>query len=117
MAIGTALVDKGRIHRRTKTSQKVDGERQMTESSIVGDWFKCRLFATSSTEVQRDGRREATQSHEFIVGRRTQIKASDEIEVESQNIPGGIFKVAGPPEELRKKRTVIGYKLTLIRAE
>jgi hypothetical protein len=117
MAIGTALVDKGRIHRRSKTSDKVDGERQMTESVEVGGFFKCRLFPSQTSEVQRDGRREATTRHEFIVGRKTLIDASDLIEVESKNVTGGMFRVAGPPEELRKKRTVIGYKLTLVRAE
>lgn len=117
MALGTALVDRARIHRRSKTSTKVDGERQMTESEVIGDWFRCRLFSTSATEQQENGRREATERHEFIVGRKTLIKQSDEIEVDSKQLEGGMFMVAGPPEELRRRRTVIGYRLTLIRAD
>ncbi len=122
MALGTALVDKGRIHRRSVSVDVdddpviIDGEKQYS-TATEGEWFRCRLFVGSSSEVQGDGRRKEVFRHQMMCGRKVDINRDDEVEIESKQLGTQKFRVDGEPKELRKRRTVIGYEVVLVRSE
>lgn len=121
MALGSALVDRARIWRRERTEQVVDGERQLTakQKFPATRWFRVRLEVTPTSERQEDGRRAETRRHSILVGRKWggQIRATDEIEVESAQLGSRTYQVTGQPEPLRRRRTVIGYVVQLVEAE
>lgn len=121
MALGAALVDRGRFVRREKATTEVDGERQFKDAVPEEQrWFRCRLQMLKGSEQQQDGRRRRVVRPMLTVGRKVKIKKGDQIEIKCKELYGNelvVFTVDGDPEPMRKRRTVIGYEATLARPE
>lgn len=124
MALAGALVDKGRCISNQALPQRVEGTTQMTP--VATAWFKCRLSLPKGTEPAdptASDRRRYVRQPELLVGHRDKdghpidIKGKDRIEVDSRQFGNLHFEVVGDPEPLRKKRRVIGWVLTLERAD
>lgn len=119
MALGGALVDKGWTISRTKTEEKVDGERKFGAPS-KGKRFRCRLDMVAGSEQNTEGRWRRIIRPTLVVGRKSTLKANDEVEVKSKEALKHLgeeiikFKVVGDPLPIRKRRTTIGYVYTLV---
>lgn len=120
MAIGAALVDRGRIVQKVGTGVKVEGTTQMSRTH--GQWFKCRLFLDIGqyTERSEQGeRRKVVQTPQLLFGARDvdnvayALVAEDEVEVNSPQFGVSTWRVRGDPQPIRKKRTVIGGMVEL----
>lgn len=128
MALGTALVDRARVIRRVEADPDVEpvvveGEKVMVPKEGdkfddgVGPWFRCRIDSRQVSELQQDGRRKTVTRHTLLVGRKADIRGSDLIETKSKQMGNAKYTVDGDPSELRKRRTVIGYEVRLVKAE
>lgn len=126
MALGAALVDRARVVRRAPTARKVEGVSEV--AWVEGPWFKARLSLTAGQPGPADGSRARRQGDTpaLMVGVRD--LAGDVIEwldgeafVDVLSVSQGMaepvrYRVNGDPTPIRKKRTVIGYEVSLARA-
>lgn len=127
MAFGSALVDKGWILRREDTEPEetwVEGERQLEpkdpEDDKATNRFRCRFQLVKGSESQQDGRRRRVVRPVLLWGRNTKIQKGDRVKIRSREhfgVEEPVFQVDGDPEPLRKRRRVIGYEATLVKAE
>lgn len=124
MGLGSALVDRARAIRHEQSAQKIDGRTQQL-GQTTGPWFRCR-FEQAARPRSKDGNRTRAASNPTIMcgprdenGDPVSITVQDEIEVEAEEVDpaSGRFRVAGDPEPIRKKRTLIGWSIPLKRVE
>lgn len=137
MALGAVLVDRAYLIRQEAIvvggeegeGEEVEGTTVVeVEGSTVyeedeGPEFKARLQIESASERTRDGVTQTDPRPMLLTakkdseGTELDFKPSDRIKVVSKQLGTAIWEVDGEPEPLRKKRTVIGWQLTLHRVE
>lgn len=135
MALGSALVDKAETLRREAETEGegeevwVDGEKQFVpaEKSNVPSpkkTFRCRFQEIKGSEQQQDGRRRRVVRPSLLWGRKMVLQKGDKVRVffkQKQWVEkygeSAVFQVDGDPEPLRKRRTIIGFEATLVKAE
>lgn len=95
-------------------------------STVTEDWFRCRLQLPAAPETaDPTGRRRTTTVPTLMYALRdsagVDIRLSPEVRVEVESpaqLPDReLFDVVSMPEPMRKKRTVIGWTVTLRRVE
>lgn len=135
MALGSALVDKAETLRREAETEGegeevwVDGEKQFVpadESNVPSPkkTFRCRFQEIKGSEQQQDGRRRRVVRPSLLWGRKMVLQKGDKVRVffkQKQWVEkygeSAVFQVDGDPEPLRKRRTIIGFEATLVKAE
>lgn len=123
MALGAALVDRGRTVR--QQAQAVPKVRGATQFNVVrGDWFKVRLTLPAASESPDPGyRRRAVRAPTILyamkdtAGQLIALSMEDRIEIVSKALGTAVWDVASQPEPIRKKRKQIGWLATLRRVE
>jgi hypothetical protein len=121
MGIRAALVDRAYRLRKVPRSRRVEGSTvfQPTESEAV----KARLSIANAGEQAEDGRVFTEPTPTLLVykrdlaGEELDWKSTDRIRVESRELGTHDFELQGEPQPIRKKRTIIGWTLTLRRTE
>lgn len=123
MALGAALVDRARIHRRTSAAFKVEGRTQF--STVTGPWFRCRLDLRARPQEREAGSQEPRVVERptlmtgvrDVDGREIDLMSTDRVEVRSPELGNAFFAVTADPTPMRKKRRVIGWEVALTRVE
>lgn len=122
MALGSALVDRAKFVRRAPTGKRVEGTKLFHDTP--GPWFRCRLQMPQQQESGEGGRRRGVTVPTLTVGRRDQdggiieFKGDDRIVVRSNQLATDTtLQVNGDPEPIRKRRTIIGWTVTLTRVD
>lgn len=123
MALGAALVDRARRVTKEASTVRVEGTTPMAE--VRSAWFRCRLFLGGDRESQgEDGSYvRSVRGPTLLYGVRDadgavlDVGYDEKLEVESAQLGDALWRVAGEPEPLRKRRTVIGYQVTLERVQ
>lgn len=123
MALGTALVDRARLISKQSTGRKVDGKTQAGD--VTGPWFRARLELPEGQEGDSNvtGRRRTVVRPSLMCGARDSegntisFGSHDRLDVDSPQLGRATFEVAGEPKPMRKRRTVIGWEVTLARVE
>jgi hypothetical protein len=122
MALGSALVDRGRIVRQATTGVKVEGTTIFEPEFLP--LFKCRLTLNEDVEKDADPRRKrVTREATLMVNKKdkghnlVEVRASDRVEVISKQLGTGVWEVTGDPEPLRKRRVVIGWIVGVSRVD
>lgn len=121
MALGSALVDKARVHRTLKTSAKLQGTLQTKE--FTSEWFRCRVTMPRGSEQTEEGRRKKQKTPELMCGRvnvlgeAVEILAGDTLELQSVQLGNVTLQIAGDPEPIRKRRSIIGWQVGLSKVE
>lgn len=122
MALGSALVDKARVHRRAKTNAKLQGTKALIDLP-PSEWFRCRLTIPKGSETHEEGRHKRSKTPELTVNKRdikgklVDIQAGDKLEIQSREFGNVSYEVAGDPEPIRKRRSIIGWMLNLSKVE
>lgn len=122
MALGAALVDRGRVVRLGEPGPKVEGTTKYKD--VKGPLFKCRLEEGQQSEGEVNPNRKRVTANANMIydkkdssGNVLEIRASDRVEVVSQELGTAIWEAGGSPEPLRKRRKVIGWEIPLRRVE
>lgn len=123
MAFGTALVDRARIVREEPQPRKVEGRTIF--STVTYPWFRARLtIGARPRTADPTGGRTRVESRPTLMyalrdesGEPVALDAEDQVEVESVGQASGLWRLDGQPQPIRKRRTVIGYEVTLRRVE
>lgn len=118
MALGSILVDRARTVRKAAQPTKVDGTTQHV--AVTGDWFKCRLWIRETRESASpgDGPRRTVQRPTLIYRDRDNsiaLKRTDKVQVDSAQFGETKWEVVADPEAWRKKRSIVGFQVTLQR--
>lgn len=98
---GRALADRARIVRDVAVGPVVEGRRATTATSL--DWMPARLVLAPSREVDGDGRRRIVESGQ-VVCTATDVKTSDELDIESVTAGDGRWRVTGRPQTIVTRR-------------
>lgn len=121
VSLGSVLVDRGRVVRRTATGQRVEGT--VVRSDVSGEWFRCRLDLPGQQESRDDHRSRRASSPTLIAfrsdvtGQPVAITGDDRIEVVSRELGTLVLEVRGAPMPLRKRRRVIGWEVQVQEVE
>lgn len=116
--LGGALRDRARVIRTQTTPVRVEGGYQKRE--VPGPWF--RAFYEPGTESESRGvsgvrRREAgsqlVTARRALDGSTIEILATDAVEINSTVHGSFRMDVDGEPERLAKRRTTIGWLVSL----
>lgn len=114
-------VDQGRLLIKEPTAARVEGRTSFVP--VPGSWFKCRLFYEGAQD-QADAQQAhwktvpapqvmaVTHAHD---GSRLVFHSDYRLQVRSHQLGDAIWRLAGEPEPLRKRRRVIGWLLTVER--
>lgn len=124
MGLRSALVDRARIVRKQTTGPRVLGTTSVVPTH--GSWFRCRLDLPMGPEDTTEpglgaGRRSARKRPQVMFDVRDEdggtvaLSFSDQIEIDSPQLGLATWKVTATPRPIRKKRTVIGWEVTLER--
>lgn len=121
MAILSVCVDRARIMRKEPSVERVEGTT--TFEVVPEQWFKCRLFLTSTTDIP-----DAAQSHWLSTsapqvlcgirdcdGERIVLRSDQHLDIKSRQLGRALWRADGEPQPLRKKHRVIGYVLIVSR--
>jgi hypothetical protein len=113
MAFRGILVDRARrVDRRRGYRNPELGESEFVVQ--VGDWYKARLISPQSQESR--GANEAakeTISAELLVEKEMTLEINDRIEVDSNELGNDTWVVIGAPDQLRKKRSILGQSVQI----
>jgi hypothetical protein len=108
------LRDKARIIRKTKSATRTEGGYKTTD--VPGPWFRCHYAQGDESEARSDGgvrrHRAGPQvvTHRLALdGSTIDVKAEDEIEIDSRT--HGVFRagITGAPLRMHKGRIWIGW--------
>ena len=119
MALRSALVDQGYLHRGVKTAKKVGGRSLFKETE--GPMFRVRLDVSATPQSTTDGMIREVISPRLLTGKSDsegnplEFKSSDVIRVISGQLGEELWEVQGDPEPLRKRRSLIGWQLNIQR--
>lgn len=121
MGLGAALVDRARPLRKEPTTARVEGTTRVAWTTH--EWFRARLFlgGDAEGEAPQSNHKRVLRTPTLLCGRADSsgaalvIQHDDRLEVDSAQLGRAVWEVTGEPEPLRKRRTVIGYQLTLRR--
>lgn len=116
-------MDSGRILRKAG-AVKVGGRTTFVETE-PGQWFSCRLFLPQSPESYDPARvsKRVVRAPTLLYGtdddegNELEVRLSDRIEIESDDLGTALWEVTGAPQPLRKKEGVLGWQATLKRVE
>lgn len=119
MALGSALVDRARVVAQQPLPIKVGGSTRFAE--VEGEWFRCRLTLPAAPETAdaSGARRRPVIVPTLLYGVRdlqggeVALSTENRVEVRSAALGDAQWEVVSNPEPLRKKRTIIGYQVTL----
>lgn len=121
MGLRAALVDTAYRIRKGPTGERVEGSTVFR--SAESEPIKARLNIQQAGERTEDGRVLTEPQPTLLVYKRDLLgeeldwKATDRIRVESIQLGTHEYELQGDPQPIRKKRTVIGWSLTLRRTE
>lgn len=121
MGLRAALVDRAYRVRKGATSKRVEGSTIFTAQE--SEAIKARLSIQQAGERTEDGRVLTEPQPTLIIYKRDTLgeeldwKATDRIRVESRELGTHEYEVSGDPQPMRKKRSIIGWTLTLRRTE
>src|SRR4051812_29824890 len=97
--LATALSDRARVVRRIATGPRVEGSRQTAE--VTDDYFPCRVVEAPSREA-RDGRGSVRLVQQAtLVCQTDDVRATDEVEVNSRTAGDARWRVSGEPTTIR----------------
>lgn len=129
MALRGALQDRARFVREEADARRVEGRTIFHPRS--SPLFRCRLEINDGPKSKDDAQTmSVSQSYSLMTDRidaehnPLRFQPDDQIEVESRELAEttergwqtvGVFQVDGEPEQIRKKRRVIGWELRLKR--
>jgi hypothetical protein len=123
VGLNTALVDKARVLSKATSSDRVEGTT--VYESAVSAWFRARLELGpgAGSGAEATGAQQSVRNPSLMcgikdsVGELIVINGQDRLEVQSGNLGHNTFDVVGDPAPIRKKRKVIGWTVTLRRAD
>jgi hypothetical protein len=121
MALTAALVDKARVINRRDAGRVVEGRRITVPEQ--GPWFRCRLRPAGSAEDTDDGRVAYRNRTTLLVGvrdssgQKIEIRGSDQLEVDSKELGHARWQVTGDPKPIRKRRTILGWRVSVSKLE
>jgi hypothetical protein len=115
MSLAAVCVDRARIIVKEAGGPRKEGKTSFVQ--VPGQWFKCRLFleGTTDTEDPQAGRWSSQSTQQLIClprdldGNPLVFRADRALDVLSKELGRAVWRLAGEPEPLRKKRRVIGY--------
>lgn len=124
MALRAALVDRARIVRRERTGPRVMGTTPLVP--VTGSWFRVRLDLPMGPEDTSEqgiggGRRKAIKRPQIMYdridedGEPVELSFTDQLEIESPQLGTAVWRVTATPRPIRKKRSVLGWEVTLER--
>lgn len=117
MGLNAVLKDKGRTISQEKSEVRIEGTKQRITSQSVQ--FKCRLEMVKSSEASDQGYHRTAVRPRIMVGKRTELRANQSIEILSPQIHGNDewveYSIDGDPEPYRKKKSVVGWEANLVR--
>lgn len=120
MALGAALVDRARTVSKSG-SRRVEGTTRLRETR--SPWFKARIMLAEAPEsLEQDDRRRALSRPGLMYARLdengdpVEVRNTMQVEVVSSALEDPlIYDVAGDPKPIRKKKRVIGWRVSLSR--
>lgn len=121
MSIRHVCVDRGRLLVKEPSARRVEGST--TFVPVPGPWFRCRLFyegAPDQTDPQGGHFKEVSEPQVLVPvtaldGSRLDFHADHRLQVNSRELGHAVWRLAGEPEPLRKRRRIIGWLLTVER--
>lgn len=140
MALGSALVDRAfLLRKRPATPEDEIGPPEEVEGTVIegtpifkepnpedpepGPEFRCRLDLSGTTERTKDGLTQTDPRPKLLTpakdldGNELEFLSSDQLKVVSKELGTAIWEVDDDPEPLRKRRTIIGWELTIHRVK
>ena len=118
MAYSGALVDRARVIRKVSAGHRVEGTTVLTPQT--GSWFRARLGSSPAPQTPVDAASTHTTNESSLLvglkdsdGNPLDISAVDQIEVDSKQLGRALWTVTGSPKPLRKKRSLIGYRVAV----
>ena len=121
MGLRSALVDRAYRIRKSPSAKRVEGSTVFR--SVESEPVRARLNLTSAGERPEDGRVLTEPQPTLIVYKRDLVgeeldwRSTDRIRVESRELGTHDYEIQGEPQPMRKKRTIIGWQITLRRTE
>lgn len=119
MALGSALVDRAARLTEEGTGQSVQGTKQHTPD--LGPDFRCRLELQEGNERNRQERTTGEVRPRLMTGKKALdgtaliFRQDDKVRVISPELGTATWKVVGEPKPMRKRRTLLGWELNLVR--
>ena len=125
MSLSSVLVDRGRLHRKAASTVRVGGRTTFADTE-PGTWFAARLMMPNATPESIPAgfiskRIVLVPTLIFDIeddeGSPVEVRNSDMVEVESDDLGNAMWQVTSEPEAFRKKQGIIGFKAELKRIE
>lgn len=121
MSLAAVCVDRGRIVRKVASGVRTEGRTSFVP--VPEQWFKTRLFEDASPNqvdpvgghVTSVDRPQALTVAKDLDGNVLSFQGDFVIDISSREFGRYLFRMAGEPQPLRKKRRIIGWQLTLER--
>jgi hypothetical protein len=94
-----------------------------TVTPVTSNDFRCRITLPKGSETHEEGRHKRRTQPTLLVGKYDKkgkivsIKAGDDVEVVSNQHGTVRYQVAGDPEPLRKRRSIIGWQCAITKVE
>lgn len=119
--IGSALIDRARVVSTVRSDVRVEGSYQ--NKTRHGPWFRCRFDAGTEGEVRSAAGVRRTRDATLLIGRRAldgsslEFSGADVVEIESRALGLIRMQFRGAPEQIVKRRSVIGFLAVLDRVD
>lgn len=115
MALRAVCVDRARLLRKESSAVRVEGSTSFV--AVPGQWFRCRLFLTQSTDAEdpSKGHFSSTLAPQLLCvrrdldGSRLHLHGDERVEINSRQFGRTLWRMQGEPQPLRKRRRVIGW--------
>jgi hypothetical protein len=121
VSIRAVCVDRARIIRKEPSAVRVEGSTSFT--NVGEQWFRARLFLTSTTDVpdpeashwlSQSAPQVLAVTHDFDHNK-LEFRSDLHIEIRSRQLGKAVWRMSGEPEPLRRKHRVIGWLLLVSR--
>lgn len=99
---GRALADRARVIRNVTHGERIEG--RSVSIPVPDDWWACRLVPSPSREAEADGGRRRIVETATVIARTTNVQTADTLEIDSQTIGRGRWKVSGTPQIVITRR-------------
>lgn len=125
MGLTSVLLDRARLVRKAASATKVGGRTTFVDTE-PGTWFAARLQMPSTQAEQQPADFVAKRivptptlmyAPDDDIGNPVEVRFSDMLEVESEDLGNALWQVTTEPEPYRKKRGIIGFEVQLRRVE
>ena len=140
MSLGAALVDRAFLLRKTEATPEDElGPPEEVEGTVIegtvifkdpdpedpkpGPEFRCRLDESGAPERTKEGMTQTDSRPKLLVprkdidGNELHIRSSDQIKVVSRELGTAVWEVDEDPAPLRRRRSLIGWELTVHRVQ